>query len=44
MKKIIATILAAALTLCTVAMAETEIEPLSQNISAGGVAAVGAEG
>lgn len=44
MKKIIATILAAALSLCTVAMAEAEIEPLSQNIDAGGVAAVGAEG
>ena len=44
MKKIIASILAAALALCGAAMAESKIEPLSQNISAGGVAAVGTDG
>ena len=44
MKKILASILAAALVLCGAAVAEAEMEPLAQNISAGGVAAVGAEG
>ena len=44
MKKILASILAAALVLCGAAVAEAEMEPLAQNISAGGIAAVGAEG
>ena len=44
MKKIIATILAAALALCGAALAEAGMEPLSQNVCAGGIAAVGAEG
>ena len=44
MKKILASILAAALVLCGAAVAEAEMEPLAQNISAGGIATVGAEG
>lgn len=44
MKKILASILAAALALCGAAVAEAEMEPLAQNISAGGVAAVGTDG
>ena len=44
MKKIIATILAAALALCGAALAEAGMEPLSQNVCTGGIAAVGAEG
>ena len=44
MKKIIATILASALALCGAALAEAGMEPLSQNVCAGGIAAVGAEG
>ena len=44
MKKIIASILSATLLLCGAAMAATPADSATQNISAGGIAAVGTEG
>ena len=44
MKKIIASILSATLLLCGAAMAATPADSATQNISAGGIAAIGTEG